>query len=422
MIKKGLVLDKLKEIIKYTLNELKRKNLDATPTNYFQEFCETSKLYNVKIDECNTFKNMLSSINYDEQEGITTPLLLSSHLINKYKHNTEGLEKLIKSLGDILIPSVNYEIEEEIETLVAELSKEPSKLLKRDTISQIKELTNKRVLYDRLIITNKTEDIIKLTSLMGKYFDKTLLTSDNSSAEINKIKKELEDLNISNASARELSILQSKLIETIYNIENSLEEYKIEISKGQEDFNKLEKTVIKLQKELHSAKEESSLDFLTNILNRRSFDKEIDKIEKKYNLFNSNYAVVFYDIDYFKSINDNYGHDCGDAVLRTFAGVLKRLTRKEDVICRWGGEEFVVLLNYDKEKEIIKYINRVKELVNNSNFNYKNNKISVKFSAGVAYRDKYENHFDTINKADEYLYIAKNSGRDKVVLENGVTI
>ena len=415
-------MEQVKDIVKHTLFELKKKNLDATPENYFKEFCNSSKLYSVKVKECDIFNEILSNLTDHEKKGISTPIELSTYLLKRCEKKSDGLKKLVKSLDDILAPSVNYDIEDDIEKLIKELIDEPKKLIQRDIISRIKELSSKRVINDREVVKNKTEDIIKLTSLMGKYFDKTLLTSQNSSSDISKIKDELESLNISDSSVRELSILQSQLIETAYTIENSLEEYKVEISKGKNDLSKLEETVLKLQKELHNVKQENSVDFLTNVLNRRAFDKEIVKIEKKYSLFNTNYAIVFYDIDYFKKINDNYGHDCGDAVLRTFAGVLKRLTRKEDVICRWGGEEFVVILNYDKEKEIIKYIKRVKELVRNSDFNYKANTIKVQFSAGVAYRDRHQNYQDVLNQADKYLYDAKNSGRDKVVLEDGIRI
>ena len=94
------------------------------------------------------------------------------------------------------------------------------------------------------------------------------------------------------------------------------------LNDSKERFNNLHKQIEELQKELLIAKEEKEIDFLTNVLNRRAFHHEIEKMEKKYSLFESDYAIIFYDIDHFKNINDIYGHTCGDAVLKNFASIL----------------------------------------------------------------------------------------------------
>ena len=72
-------------------------------------------------------------------------------------------------------------------------------------------------------------------------------------------------------------------------------------------------------------------------------------MEKNFSIFDNDYAIVFFDIDHFKSINDDYGHTCGDVVLKKFASILKELTRTEDVIARYGGEEFIALINYQND-------------------------------------------------------------------------
>ncbi len=332
------------------------------------------------------------------------------------------IKKFARMLNEILAPSIQYDIEEEINKLSVNLINNPKILLKENTLSQIKEISKKRIISDRRVIRDKTDDITKLTSLMGKYFDKTLLECGNSTDQISNIKEELEILSISNASHRELGILQSRLIDTVYNIEHSMEKSQQELIQSKTQFDNLQETILKLQDELKHVKEEKNLDYLTNILNRRAFDSEIKKMEQKHKIFNTNYAIVFYDIDYFKSINDTYGHDCGDAVLSMFSKVLKELTRQEDVIARYGGEEFVVLLNYDQEKEIINYLKRVKELIKNNNFIYENSNIEVKFCAGVSFRNKYSTYAQALKSSDDLLYKAKNSGRDKIIVDNNIEI
>ena len=417
-------MENIKEIVKKTLLMLKKKSLEATPDNYFAEFYIQAQKYKGSSKECEIFDDILEKSNIDKNSNIKNFSQLALKLLDENKNSgtKKGLQKLAVGLHDILAPSVQYDIEDQIDDISKILVDDPQKLLQRDTVETLKSITKQRIQNDRKIVRDKAEDIVKLTSLLSKHFETTIISSDNSSNEILNIKKELEELEISSASARELSVLQTKLVDTMCNFESVVQNHKLELIKEQENISNLEETVYKLQKELNTAHEERILDYLTNVLNRRAFDGELEKIEKKHKIFNSKYAIVFYDIDHFKNINDTYGHECGDAVLRTFAAILKNLTRQEDVVARYGGEEFVVLLNYENIKEITKYIKRVKELIKNSEFNYKENNLEIKFSAGVACRDNHDTHFEAITKADELLYSAKNGGRDRVLLENGTVL
>ena len=257
---------------------------------------------------------------------------------------------------------------------------------------------------------------------MSRYFDKTLNDGKNSTEEIIKIKDELLSLNISSSSFRELKIVEKKLIDTIYNIEHSMKENHKMIEDNKEKFQQLNRQIEELQKELVLVKEEYQVDYLTNILNRRAYHKEVEKMEKKFSIFNANYAIVFYDIDHFKEINDQFGHSCGDSVLKNFAAILKDLTRKEDIIARYGGEEFVALVNYQEEIEVQRYIKRVKKTLENANFLYKDSQIKIKFSAGITYRNKYETFTDAKKRADELLYEAKHKGRNKIIVDDGIEL
>ena len=93
-----------------------------------------------------------------------------------------------------------------------------------------------------------------------------------------------------------------------------------------------------------------------------------------------------------------------------------------DILARYGGEEFIIILNYDNTKEIVNYVKRIKQLIEDREFKYKDNIIDVKFSGGIAFRGNHNSPIETINKADHLLYEAKNQGRDKVILEDGTII
>ena len=413
-------MENIKDIVRKTLHELKKKSITVTPDNYFIEFYKQVKNAGIEYKQYNLFNEVLDEIaneNTPEEEGD-----YSSFIFKLFERNEEQLKNLSVALREILAPSVNIEVYEQIDKLSEELSEHPSKLLDRTTISKMKSITEDRIANDRVVLKNKTSDILKLTHLLSKQFENTIVASTNSGDEFSRIKYELESLNISNTSVREMDVLQSQLINTLTNLELSIEEHKTCLLEEKSNFNELEEKFAKLQKELDSVQTEKYTDYLTGVLNRRAFDKELEKIEKKYQVFGSQYAVIFFDIDHFKNINDTYGHECGDVVLKAYAAILQKLTRQGDIIARYGGEEFVVLLNYSKEDEVTRYIKRVKEIIAKNDFIYKNNHLRLTFSAGVTFRKSYKSYTEVVTVADDLLYKAKNEGRDKVLIENGLSL
>lgn len=411
----------IKELTKNTLFQLKNENIQTTPENYFVEFRKQSYALNAKIEEIELFEKIKESLTNEEKQNKIESFKDLAIVLAK-RTSKEELKKLIFCFEQMLTPSADFNFIEEIEDFIIEILKTPQNVTSDESINKLKEISQRRIDSDRKVLKDKTDDIVKLTSLMSRYFDKTLNDGENSTEEIMKIKDELINLNISNSSHRELKIVQKKLIDTIYKIENSLKQNKQIITDNKEKFDYLNKQIEELQNELNLVKEEHQIDFLTGILNRRGYNQEVEKMEKKFSIFNGDYAVVFYDIDHFKDINDKYGHSCGDAVLKSFAAILKNLTRKEDVIARYGGEEFVALINYQNEIEVERYVKRVKKALSNSNFIYKEANIKLKFSAGVTYRNKYNSFQEAKKRADELLYEAKHKGRDRIILDNGTEI
>lgn len=412
----------IKELTKDTLFQLKEENIATTPEHYFIEFKKQAKLNNVNLKEFELFEKIKENLTEEEKKSSKLESFNDLANILIQRTSTEELKQLVEALNDILIPSVDFSFIEDIEEFILKILKDPKKLTSTDSISKLKELSKHRIDADRKVLKDKTDDIVKLTSLMSRYFDKTLSEGENSTEEILKIKDELINLNISNSSHRELKIVQKKLIDTIYKLENSIKENRKIITNSREKFEHLNKQIEDLQKELVLVKEEHQIDYLTNILNRRAYHQEVDKMEKKFSIFDADYAIVFYDIDHFKDINDKFGHSCGDLVLKSFAGILKDLTRKEDIIARYGGEEFIALINYQEEVEVQRYLKRVKKTIENCNFIYKDTEIKIRFSAGISYRNKYDSFLEAKKRADELLYEAKHKGRDKIIFDNGIEI
>lgn len=155
---------------------------------------------------------------------------------------------------------------------------------------------------------------------------------------------------------------------------------------------------------LLKANRNSRIDALTNINNRRYFDK----IYEKYKASNCRYGFIIIDIDDFKKINDRYGHEFGDYVLKSVAENMKNNIRKTDKIFRYGGEEFCVLCNANAKDNIIDLAERLRKNIEDMRLE---NGINVTISLGIAYSDEEKELFLV---ADRNLYKSKNNGKNRV--------
>ena len=169
-----------------------------------------------------------------------------------------------------------------------------------------------------------------------------------------------------------------------------------------------------LEEELENVKQESQEDFLTKLYNRRALDEFMAIKEAEFKRYGHNFSIIMFDLDHFKSINDNYGHDAGDAVLSAFAKILKKEARTEDIIGRFGGEEFMALLSETDTKGGAVFAEKVRKHVEKAKFMYKGQRIDVTVSCGVSQRDKFPSLKDVIKSSDELLYQAKENGRNQV--------
>lgn len=159
-------------------------------------------------------------------------------------------------------------------------------------------------------------------------------------------------------------------------------------------------------------KELSHKDSLTGLYNRRYFSEILDIELKRAKRENSNLSLLFIDIDDFKSVNDNFGHKYGDIILVKFAKILKTEVRETDIISRWGGEEFVVLLHQKDMKASGAVAERLRKTVENQSF-----KPPITISIGVAIADGNVSLEEIVCLADNALYKAKER-KNKVVVFN----
>lgn len=166
-------------------------------------------------------------------------------------------------------------------------------------------------------------------------------------------------------------------------------------------------------------------DDLTGMLNRRGFNEEAGKVFKymysKHGLSLNRqgdtlpFSIVFIDIDDFKKVNDKYGHDEGDKVLKHTAKIMGRILRKNDIYARWGGEEFVVALPQSNKKTAVKVAEKLCNAFADSKIKLGGKPVQVTMSVGIVMHSNEINLHQMIEKADQAMYKAKKRGKNQVV-------
>ena len=182
-------------------------------------------------------------------------------------------------------------------------------------------------------------------------------------------------------------------------------------------YRKLAKVNQELQRLKDALQEQADHDPLTNLYNRRYFHNVADDI---FNISKRNknmLSVLILDIDFFKKVNDTYGHNVGDIVIKILSEIMQESTRKSDVVARFGGEEFVILLPNTDKNGAVNIARKITKTIEDTPIQPKGQKpFHVTISAGVASVISEDTSIDdTINRADMALYEAKNSGRNRVI-------
>ncbi|PLA74489.1 hypothetical protein CYQ88_05250 [Hydrogenovibrio sp. SC-1] len=180
----------------------------------------------------------------------------------------------------------------------------------------------------------------------------------------------------------------------------------------------VELRTIKLEQANQKLLEAASHDPLTGVKNRLTMEEDVGDTIQAFKSHQQDFGLVMLDIDWFKSVNDQYGHDFGDAVLVEFAYILEQHVRSSDQVYRAGGEEFVLLMNRISLKELMKRMKSLGDYIQSHSFKSKGKVINVSASMGV-FHSSLLSGFDfqlALKLADSALYEAKSLGRKQVVL------
>lgn len=167
-----------------------------------------------------------------------------------------------------------------------------------------------------------------------------------------------------------------------------------------------------MQAELAETRQLLNEDALTGALNRRGLDQTLVREIARVQRSGGTLSLCMVDLDFFKTINDDYGHEAGDLMLIHFTSLIKAVLRKSDAVVRYGGEEFTLILPDTDTRGAMFVLGRLRQLMRETPLDFEGRRINTTFSAGIACLREGDNGHAMLHRADAALYAAKQTGRD----------
>ena len=319
---------------------------------------------------------------------------LTINYINKFSHKPVPE---IYTVWYNYVTGENLALREEIDALINSgktISFDAiSNIYKRYFVSYNEENVNK-IIYD---VNNLIVELLGHVSENSKFYDEGA----------NKLRYIGEKLKKSNDKDGIKEIL-STLVNDIKKIRDKEKSFTSTLKQSEQEFTNL-------HNELEKLKQEARIDILTGILNRRGFDAEMENILDSGEI--DSIAVIFADIDNFKKFNDTYGHLVGDEVLKYTAKIFKNNLKGKDILARFGGEEFIVVILNTDFKNVISIAENLRKMVSEKSLIIKRTKQKlprITISLGVAQRKENESVDKLIERADKLMYHSKQNGKNRV--------
>lgn len=196
----------------------------------------------------------------------------------------------------------------------------------------------------------------------------------------------------------------------------NMEEMRSECKKMKSELETLHGEVGGLSRKLQESESQVHIDALTKAYNRSAYEIKISQVIRNFKQNNDSATLFIIDIDYFKKINDTYGHKAGDEILKSVSDTLRKSLRETDLLFRYGGEEFVIILEKIGPEKAVQLAEKLRTVIEKDYLVYKNKKIQVTISIGIACLNEGDEEQSFFENADKALYEAKGSGRNRVVI------
>ncbi|WP_394808456.1 GGDEF domain-containing protein [Nitrosomonas sp.] len=324
----------------------------------------------------------------------------------------QGLLKLLNMLMD----STGKLLAEDqwIGVRISKLRETISKPLDQQVIAQaehfLEEITQRQEIIGRSLSEAKMTLKQMVTSLISNIEELTDTTDEYQ----NKLEQYSEK--ISNTDdIKELNQLLVLIMEETSQMQKSTSNYRNDFLSARAEVDLAQSKINQLENELHEMGEKVHEDHLTGILNRRGLDNAFERETSRSLRHQVPLCYALLDIDNFKLLNDAHGHKVGDDALVYLVESVKDTTRPEDIVSRYGGEEFVILLPNTDLEVAVHILSRIRRNLTKKFFLHENKRLLITFSAGVAQLRSGESQESIFKRADEALYRAKKGGKNQIL-------
>ncbi len=411
-----------------TVNE-QRKNVQ-----YFQNNIKKALSIDLEIKEMSDTKSILDELsmeisNYVKPDKGMHNAAIKSDNINKTEQNINLLDSFTVLLDSLETASADKKNKDELIKMFSSAGYDAASW--KINIKKLATLINEDIYLlqqDKKDLSNFINMFAVQLSDIEAYVEQTRIGREDTANSSLQLRQSL-DSNVSKIQnevgiARDISQLKE-------NVQKHLNTIKVNIARHKQEEAETEKILVgkydsimkelvrsrkqteSLRKQLDDSKRELLRDTLTGVPNRLAYNERVATEFNRWKRTGEPLCLAMWDIDHFKNINDTYGHDAGDRVLKLFAKIIPGRVRKVDLFARMGGEEFLLMMPATSITTALDLNNKLLRTLEKYKFHYKGNLCPVTASVGIAEFEDGLNEEEVLKRADKALYISKNSGRNQ---------
>lgn len=275
------------------------------------------------------------------------------------------------------------------------------------------------------VVTRRIEEFKAQVTKGGEVYDESLC---NTAAFQQLMSSQVADMRGRVDEETDIDNLKRIMMKQLESLETSVQSF-VELEQSRQSearsqfdvmlvrLNELEGETQRLRADLDEQHTLSLMDPLTSVFNRMGYNEGIGREFARWKRYGGELSLLIFDLDFFKSINDSYGHAAGDKVLASVAALLRKQIRQCDVLCRLGGEEFAIILPETNVYGAAAIAEKLRASISSSQFRFKDQPVPVTVSIGAAEFRGADTQEDVFERADRALYLAKKGGRNRCCTE-----
>jgi diguanylate cyclase len=404
---------------KKTENVTENDSVDQRPTASNEKSVSNKNAEDVALPNSNTAR-FSSTQNANSQQDISK----SSHpgLTPEFVERiTEVLSAFLGSIeNEIAIKTQAESIRQQLDRGLAVDAVIP-------TLENLRNLVMEAYLATNAAFANYLNsvnlELSEIYSIVGNAVSQNQHQQDAGQALQHSMMQGMKQLENHAANATDLAQLKSQVKSQIDHIKQALDNYQQsaktyslgdQLAELSQKIKALEVESEKNRDNLKAQRHKAMTDPLTELPNRQAYNERAATEVQRWQRYGRPLTIAVFDIDHFKKINDNYGHQAGDRVLKVIGRSIAKRLREVDFFCRFGGEEFVALMPETSAEQALPVLDKIRDAIANAAFNYKEQPLNITLSIGLTdfqQKDSLESAFE---RADQALYQAKQSGRNQV--------